>query len=111
MTAVFITVYRQRTLPKINEERSVQGKKNQIIPKYKGPQQQISKFQWHATIFYTFIDQPKSIYINALLSAKWKIAQVWSKFGNFFAFGFIDENCLNKLSMLLKDLMSYTVRN
>ena len=27
MTAVFITVYRQRTLPKINEERSVQGKK------------------------------------------------------------------------------------
>jgi len=31
MTAVFITVYRQRTLPKINEERSVQGQKNQII--------------------------------------------------------------------------------
>ena len=27
MTAVFITVYRQLTLPKINEERSVQGKK------------------------------------------------------------------------------------
>jgi len=31
MTAVFITVYRQRTQPKINEERSVQGKTNQII--------------------------------------------------------------------------------
>ena len=31
MTAVFITVYRQRTLPKINEERSVQGQINQII--------------------------------------------------------------------------------
>jgi len=31
MTAVFITVYRQRTLPKINEERSVQRQKNQII--------------------------------------------------------------------------------
>ena len=30
MTAVFITVYRQRTLPKINEERSVQGQINQI---------------------------------------------------------------------------------
>jgi len=27
MTAVFITVYRQRTQSKINEERSVQGKK------------------------------------------------------------------------------------
>ena len=34
MTAVFITVYRQRTLPKINEERSVQGQINQIIPQY-----------------------------------------------------------------------------
>jgi len=32
MTAVFITVYRQRTLPEINEERSVQGQINQIIP-------------------------------------------------------------------------------
>jgi len=32
MTAVFITVYRQRTRPKINEERSVQGQINQIIP-------------------------------------------------------------------------------
>jgi len=32
MTAVFITVYRQRTPPKINEERSVQGQINQIIP-------------------------------------------------------------------------------
>jgi len=31
MTAVFITVYRQRTQPKINEERSVQGQINQII--------------------------------------------------------------------------------
>ena len=31
MTAVFITVYRQRTLSKINEERSVQGQLNQII--------------------------------------------------------------------------------
>jgi len=31
MTAVFITVYRQRALPKINEERSVQGQINQII--------------------------------------------------------------------------------
>jgi len=31
MTAVFITVYRQRTQPKIYEERSVQGQKNQII--------------------------------------------------------------------------------
>jgi len=31
MTAVFITVYRQRTLPRINEERSVQGQINQII--------------------------------------------------------------------------------
>jgi len=31
MTDVFITVYRQRTLPKINEERSVQGQINQII--------------------------------------------------------------------------------
>ena len=34
MTAVFITVYRQRTLPKINEERSVQGQKNQIILRF-----------------------------------------------------------------------------
>jgi len=33
MTAVFITVYRQRTQPKINEERSVQGQINQIIIK------------------------------------------------------------------------------
>ena len=32
MTAVFITVYRQRALPKINEERSVQGQINHIIP-------------------------------------------------------------------------------
>ena len=31
MTAVFITVYRQRTQPKINEERSVQGQINPII--------------------------------------------------------------------------------
>jgi len=31
MTAVFITVYRQRTQPRINEERSVQGQINQII--------------------------------------------------------------------------------
>jgi len=31
MTAVFITVYRQRTLPKIIEEKSVQGQINQII--------------------------------------------------------------------------------
>jgi len=31
MAAVFITVYRQRTLPKINEERSVQGQISQII--------------------------------------------------------------------------------
>jgi len=31
MTAVFITVYRQRTQPKIYEERSVQGEINQII--------------------------------------------------------------------------------
>jgi len=31
MTAVFITVYRQRTQPKINEERSVPGQINQII--------------------------------------------------------------------------------
>ena len=31
MTAVFITVYRQQTLPEINEERSVQGQINQII--------------------------------------------------------------------------------
>jgi len=31
MTAAFITVYRQRALPKINEERSVQGQINQII--------------------------------------------------------------------------------
>ena len=30
MTAVFITGYRQRKLPKINEERGVQGQKNQI---------------------------------------------------------------------------------
>ena len=35
MTAVFITVYRQRTLPKINEERSVQGQINQIIQRFK----------------------------------------------------------------------------
>jgi len=34
MTAVFITVYRQRTLLKINEERSVQGQINQIIHIY-----------------------------------------------------------------------------
>jgi len=33
MTAVFITVYRQRTQPKIYEERSVQGQINQIIAK------------------------------------------------------------------------------
>jgi len=32
MTDVFITVYRQRTLPKINEERSVQGQINHLIP-------------------------------------------------------------------------------
>ena len=31
MTDVFITVYRQRTQPKIYEERSVQGQINQII--------------------------------------------------------------------------------
>jgi len=31
MTAVFITLYRQRTLPKVNEESSVQGQINQII--------------------------------------------------------------------------------
>ena len=31
MTAVFITVYRQRTQAKIYEERSVQGQINQII--------------------------------------------------------------------------------
>jgi len=31
MTAVFITVYRQRTQPKINEERSAQGQINQIL--------------------------------------------------------------------------------
>ena len=31
MAAVFIPVYRQLTLPKINEERSVQGQINQII--------------------------------------------------------------------------------
>ena len=31
MTAVFITAYRQRTQPKIYEERSVQGQINQII--------------------------------------------------------------------------------
>jgi len=31
MTAVIITVYRQRTKPKIYEERSVQGQINQII--------------------------------------------------------------------------------
>ena len=31
MTAVIITVYRQRTQPKIYEERSVQGQINQII--------------------------------------------------------------------------------
>ena len=31
MTAVFITIYRQRTQPKIYEERSVQGQINQII--------------------------------------------------------------------------------
>jgi len=34
MTAVFITVYRQRTQPKIYEERSVQGQINQIIYVY-----------------------------------------------------------------------------
>ena len=32
MTPVFIPVYRQRTHPKIYEERSVQGQINQIIP-------------------------------------------------------------------------------
>ena len=32
MTAVYIPFYRQRTLPNINEERSVQGQINQIIP-------------------------------------------------------------------------------
>ena len=31
MTAVYIPFYRQRTLPNINEERSVQGQINQII--------------------------------------------------------------------------------
>jgi len=31
MTAVFITVYRQRKQPKMYEERSVQGQINQII--------------------------------------------------------------------------------
>jgi len=31
MTAVFITVYRQRTKPRIYEERLVQGQINQII--------------------------------------------------------------------------------
>jgi len=31
MTAVYITIYIQRTLPKINEERSVQGQINQTI--------------------------------------------------------------------------------
>jgi len=32
MAAVYITIYIQRTLPKINEERSVQGQINQTIP-------------------------------------------------------------------------------
>ena len=36
MTAVFINVYRQRTQPKIYEERSVQGQINQIILMWKG---------------------------------------------------------------------------
>ena len=31
MTAVYIIIYRQRTLPGINEERSVQGQINQTI--------------------------------------------------------------------------------
>jgi len=31
MTTVYIALYRQRTLPNINEERSVQGQINQII--------------------------------------------------------------------------------
>ena len=31
MTAVFITVYRHRTLPKISEKRLVHGQTNQII--------------------------------------------------------------------------------
>jgi len=44
-------------------------------------------------------------------SAKWKIAKVWGKFCIFFAFGFIKENCLIKLSWLYIDIMSYTIRN
>jgi len=31
MTAVYITINRQRTLPNINEEKSVHGQINQII--------------------------------------------------------------------------------
>jgi len=40
-----------------------------------------------------------------------KINKVWGTFCIFFAFAFIEENCLNKLSLLWKGLMSYTVRN
>ena len=36
MTAVYIPFYRQRTLPNINEERSVQGQINQIMKYWKG---------------------------------------------------------------------------
>jgi len=36
MTAVYITIYRQGTLTKINEERSMQGQINQIkVESYK----------------------------------------------------------------------------
>jgi len=44
MTAVFITVYRQRTQPKINEERSVQGQINQIILQPFGDKYCINKY-------------------------------------------------------------------
>ena len=34
MTAVYISIYIQRTPPNINEESSVQGQINQTIPQY-----------------------------------------------------------------------------
>jgi len=47
-------------------------------------------------------------FVHVILSAKWKIEKVW---GYLFAFGFINETCLIKLSWLWMDIMSYTVKN
>jgi len=67
-----------------------------------------------ALFFYTFFDQQLSILATLIIHLFMQFYQLNGSVGNlciFFAFAFIEENCLNKLSLLCKDLMSYTVRN